>query len=312
MQTHSRPHLYVSDRGAGEPLLLITGWTISSAIFDPVADLYLSHLRVIAYDHRGAGRSARWDAPVSMGMLAADAARVLDNRGERSAHVLGLSMGAAVAIEFAARMPDRVRSLVLVGGGGGGPTTSPPPVAAVVRSLARTLTESARCGGIRPAAMLFSDAYRERHPERLEEYLAHLARHRAEPWVAAWQALAVACYGRRRSLPRIGAPALVIHGGEDVMVGVRNARVLADRLPDAELQVMPGAGHAVLLEQPRATAALVTDWVRRHAGSEPPASSWAQATAERISRPFSLASGTARNVADLPQLAAERALAVLG
>ncbi len=95
MRTRSRPQLFVTDRGAGEPVLLITGWTISSAVFDPVADLYLPHVRVVAYDHRGAGRSAPWLAPVSMAMLAADAARVLDDRGIASAHVVGLSMGAA-------------------------------------------------------------------------------------------------------------------------------------------------------------------------------------------------------------------------
>ena len=39
------------------------GWTISSAVFDPVADLYVPHVRVVAYDHRGAGRSAPWLAP---------------------------------------------------------------------------------------------------------------------------------------------------------------------------------------------------------------------------------------------------------
>ena len=84
MRTRSRPRLFVTDRGAGEPVLLITGWMISSAVFDPVAELYLPHVRVIAYDHRGTGRSAPWPAPVSMAMLAADAARVLDDRGVAS------------------------------------------------------------------------------------------------------------------------------------------------------------------------------------------------------------------------------------
>ena len=83
VRTRSRPRLFVTDRGAGEPVLLITGWTISSAVFDPVAELYLPHVRIIAYDHRGTGRSAPWPAPVSMAMLAADAARVLDDRGDR-------------------------------------------------------------------------------------------------------------------------------------------------------------------------------------------------------------------------------------
>lgn len=67
---------------------MITGWTISSAVFDPITDLYVPPLRVISYDHRGTGRSGAWLGPVSIAMLAADAARVLDDRGLRSAHVL--------------------------------------------------------------------------------------------------------------------------------------------------------------------------------------------------------------------------------
>ena len=55
MRTRSRPRLFVSDRGSGEPVLLITGWTISSAVFDPVAHLYEPQVRILAYDHRGAG-----------------------------------------------------------------------------------------------------------------------------------------------------------------------------------------------------------------------------------------------------------------
>jgi hypothetical protein len=50
LRTRSHPRLFVTDRGVGEPVLLITGWTISSAVFDPIADLYLPHVRVIAYD----------------------------------------------------------------------------------------------------------------------------------------------------------------------------------------------------------------------------------------------------------------------
>jgi 3-oxoadipate enol-lactonase len=133
MRTRSHPGLFVTGRGRGEPVLLITGWTISSAVFDPVASLYLPHVRIVAYDHRGAGRSAPWLGPVSMAMLAADAARVLDDRGLRSAHVVGLSMGAAVALELAIRMAHRVTSLVLLGAGAGGPTTITPSLRDAVR-----------------------------------------------------------------------------------------------------------------------------------------------------------------------------------
>ena len=75
MRTRSRPSLYFTDRGEGEPVLLITGWMISSAVFDPIAHLYVERARIIAHDHRGTGRSQRWSGPVSAALLAAETRR---------------------------------------------------------------------------------------------------------------------------------------------------------------------------------------------------------------------------------------------
>jgi 3-oxoadipate enol-lactonase len=288
----------VTDRGAGEPVLLITGWTISSAVFDPVADLYLPHVRVVAYDHRGAGRSAPWLAPVSMAMLAADAARVLDDRAIDSAHVVGLSMGAGVALELAIRMPHRVKSLVLVGGGAGGPTTPRPSARAVSGAVGRVLSDTVRQRRLWPAAALFSTRFCGEHPDRVAAYMPYFARHRAPPWMTGWQMLAVACFGRRGSLARIQAPTLVLHGGTDVMAPVAGAHVLADGIPGAELHVVPGAGHAVPLEQPEPSARLLVEWVRRHRGAEPPAPRRRDVAGERLTRPLSLPAGTLRNTRD--------------
>jgi pimeloyl-ACP methyl ester carboxylesterase len=288
----------VTDRGAGEPVLLITGWTISSAVFDPVAELYVPHVRVIAYDHRGSGRSAPWPAPVSMAMLAADAARVLDDRGVGSAHVVGLSMGAAVALELAVRIPQRVKSLVLVGGGPGGPATARPGVRAAAGTVATALSDTVRHRHLWPAAALFSPQFRDEHPDKVADYMPYFAAHRAPPWTAGWQTLAVACFGRRGSLPRVRAKTLVLHGEHDVMVPVANARLLADGIPGAELHIVSDAGHAVPLEHPEASARLLTEWVRRHATVEPAAPRRLYVVGERITRPFSLQAGALRNAGD--------------
>jgi len=296
----------VTDRGAGEPVLLITGWTISSAVFDPVADLYLPHVRVVAYDHRGAGRSAPWPAPVSMAMLAADAARVLDDRGIGSAHVAGLSMGAAVALELAIRMPHRVKSLVLIGGGAGGPAAPRAGVRAVAGTFGTVLSDSLRHRHAWPAAALFSTRFRDERPDKVAQYMPYFARHRAPPWMTGWQLLAAACFGRRGSLDRVRSPTLVLHGGNDVMAPVAGAHLLADGIPGAELHVVPEAGHAVPLEQPAESAQLLLDWVRRHAGTEPPTPRRLDVIGERLTRPFCLQAGTLRNTWDAAAAAASR------
>lgn len=306
MRTASSPHLFVTDRGQGEPLLLVTGWTISSAVFDPVADRYLPHVRVIAYDHRGAGRSSPWLAPVSMAMLAADAARVLDDRGVRSAHVVGLSMGAAVALELAVRMPWRVKSLVLVGGGAGGPSTVTPSLRRAAGAVGAVAGDSMRHRAPWPAAALFSRRFREEHPDKVADYMPYFAVHRAPPWMTGFQTLAVACFGRSGSLARVRAPTLVLHGGRDVMAPPENARLLAEGIPGAELAMFEDAGHAVPLEQPEPTTELMLDWISRHVGSEPLPASSAAIVGERLSRPFSLPAGSIRNTLDATRLVASR------
>jgi pimeloyl-ACP methyl ester carboxylesterase len=75
-----RPRLWYERSGDGEPLLLITGFTISSAVFDPVLELYEPQFDCIRYDNRGSGRS---DSPLRTGasMLALGADKI--NRGRR-------------------------------------------------------------------------------------------------------------------------------------------------------------------------------------------------------------------------------------
>ncbi|HEV7844880.1 MAG TPA: alpha/beta fold hydrolase, partial [Thermoleophilaceae bacterium] len=97
--TRTRPRLWYrrSGNGDGEPLLLITGFTISAAVFDPILPLYEDRFECIVYDHRASGRSAKPLRLTSMAELAGDAVRVLDELGIERAHVYGLSMGGMVA-----------------------------------------------------------------------------------------------------------------------------------------------------------------------------------------------------------------------
>lgn len=295
MRTASHPRLHVEDRGDGEPVLLITGWTISSAVLDPVAERYAAHVRCVSYDHRGSGRSAPWPGPVSMAMLAADAARVLDERGIGAAHVAGASMGGMVALELALRMPHRVRSLILLGTGAGQPAPTPAILRDRLEVSARLVRDSVVGGRPSPAAALFSPAFRAAHPERVRELVRPFLRHRPPPWTVWAQSVAAACFDRVDDLRRITAPALVVHGERDLLVPLDAARVLAAGIPDARLHVVPGAGHAAPLEVPDEVAEVVLAFVGEHAGRpvpEPPGA-WGRHR-ERATRPLALHTGALR------------------
>src|SRR4051794_41775054 len=107
-------------------MLWITGFTISSDVFNAVLPLYEGRFDCVLYDNRGTGRSRGLPGLTSMAELAADAAGLLDRLGIESAPRHGPSMGGMVAPEPPPRFPPRGRGVVLGGPAPGGPPPPPP------------------------------------------------------------------------------------------------------------------------------------------------------------------------------------------
>jgi 3-oxoadipate enol-lactonase len=254
--------LHVEEHGDGFPLLLIQGlgwsnWGSRAQIPD-----YAERRRVLAFDNRGTGLSSKPPGPYSIEELADDAASVLDARGLGAADVYGHSMGGFIALTLALWRPELVRSLVLVGTGAG-PGYAPMPVETRETWLSVVglpLEEAIR----RTFPTGFSPGWIDRHPAEYEQWLA--ARldppTPAEFWKAQFDA-ATLWLEEGAPVERIGVPALVVHGEEDQIVTVANGRSLAERLPNAELVVLPGRGHVPMLEEPREFSALVCDFLDR-------------------------------------------------
>jgi pimeloyl-ACP methyl ester carboxylesterase len=297
--------LHVEREGSGEPLLWITGFAISSEIFAPVLADYATQFDCIRYDNRGAGRSPAPWRPTSIPELAADAVRLLDALDVDSAHVYGLSMGGMIAQEVALRFPDRVRGLVLGGTSHGGPRAvlPSPRVAAALTSRGAPAAVRAELVG----RALFSARFRAEHPELVQAHLRNLGAHRATVRGVASHLTAATYHDTRARLHRIAAPTLVIHGGADELTPVRNAHLLASRIPDATLELLPGAGHGYLLEQPAESHRRFTTWLAARSPIRPgPPLSGLAARTEPLSRALGLQVGMARTGASLVRLDAGR------
>jgi pimeloyl-ACP methyl ester carboxylesterase len=235
-----------------------------------------------------------------MAELAADAAGLLRALGVGSAHVCGLSMGGMIAQELAIRFPERVRGLVLGGTTPGGPRAARP----TLRELGALGAGAAGGWSDRErrwlGEWLFSDEFRREHPERVSELLRHFGRHRA-PAQGLWSHWWASVY--HDTLSRLGcieAPTLVMHGERDAMAPISNARLLAERIPDAELAIVPGAGHAYLLERPEASFELLTGWLdARSPIAAGRARTGVGARAEPLTRALGLPIGAARTGASL-------------
>jgi pimeloyl-ACP methyl ester carboxylesterase len=262
--------LHVEEHGTGFPLLLIQGlgwskWGSRAQIAD-----YAKRRRVLAFDNRGTGLSPKPPGPYSIEELADDAASVLDDRGLAAADVYGHSMGGFIALTLALRRPQLVRSLVLVGTGPGGLDHVPLPQATLDAWLAAAglpAEEAIR----RTLPTSFTPGWVEDHPDEYEEWV--VARLDPPTPPECWWAQFRGSRGYvEQGVPveTIRAPALVVHGELDHVIPVENGRLLAARLPDAELVVLPGQAHVPMLEEPRAFSALVCGFLDRIAKSQSP------------------------------------------
>jgi pimeloyl-ACP methyl ester carboxylesterase len=221
-------------RGAGPPLVILHGATSLgtedfAAQLPSMSKAFLVHLP----DARGHGRT-RWDAADGFRYewLVDDVIGFVDELGLDSFHLLGFSMGAMTALMLGTRLPERLRTLVVVG-----ITTQREPRASVGRRL------------MDPARILARDP----------QFAATLSRrHDAGQGPGAWQRLLPAIAADIADQPllspaelhRIDCPAMVVCGDRDPFVPPEHAAGLARQLPHGRLFVVPDCGHEVMSRRP--------------------------------------------------------------
>lgn len=251
-----RPRAFGGHAAAGgdAPVVLwLQGLNAPAAAWGVQLAHFASSHRSIAPDSRGVGRSAQPPGPYSTRQLAEDARAVLDACGVERAHVVGLSLGGAVAQELALAHPARVRTLALLGS-----FVAPAPRQRALLEAWRVLypVVVAAPGG-REAwekqayAWLFTEQF-WRHEGSVRAALRFAAQQEPQT-VAGFQGQVDAALGHdaRTRLPGLLVPALVVHGVLDQLAPVVGARELASLIPEAELVEVPGVGHAVNLEAQR-------------------------------------------------------------
>jgi 3-oxoadipate enol-lactonase len=239
--------------GEGPAVLLVAGQGMTADGWWATIPVLARSFRVIAFDNRDTGRSSRLPWPYLVAHMAHDAVAVLDAAGEQRAHVYGISLGSLVAQEVALRHPDRVEALVLGASSAGGFAAYKPSPSSFVQTF---LVRAAAMGPeeVQWAAVPYTYAEKTRrlHPERIVVDVGHRLSSPPEPLAYLHQAAAVAAHDAYERLNAIAAPTLVAHGEQDIFVPPANALVLAERIPGAQRQLWPDAGHMFPIDEPRA------------------------------------------------------------
>jgi pimeloyl-ACP methyl ester carboxylesterase len=240
--------LWVERHGQGPDVLLIAGlgdpaegWQLQ---LEGLADRY----RLIAFDNRGTGRTPLPEQPLSVTTMADDAEGLLRALEIPSAHVVGFSMGSAIAQELALRHPELVRSLVLVG--------TYARLDALFRSQLRFwrwLPEVA------PSERAFFEAFftwlytpRAHEDGSVDQLLEEALAFPHQQSVEGFQAQVDVCLAHDTTdrLSEIAAPTLVLSAELDTILPPRFGESVAAEIPNARFEIVPGAAHQFFQEIP--------------------------------------------------------------
>jgi pimeloyl-ACP methyl ester carboxylesterase len=241
---NGRNIFYADTGGAGPAVVFSHGLLMDHEMFAPQVAALRGQYRCISWDERGHGLTATEVLePFSYYDSADDLAGLLEHLGIERAVLAGMSQGGFLSLRCALTHPEVVTALVLL---------------------------DSQAGREDPEAFAgYSELSRQWQTHGLSKDIADIVEHAilgdgwsgAGVWRAKWAlqkpvnlAGCMRTLGERdditAKLPRIAVPCLVVHGDADAAIPLERARILADGLPDAELVVVPGAGHAANLTHP--------------------------------------------------------------
>jgi pimeloyl-ACP methyl ester carboxylesterase len=237
--------LYFTERGAGEPLLLLHGLMVTGDMFAPAADLFARRHRVIVPDLRGHGHSRGLPGPYTVAQLAFDLARLLDHLAIESTAVLGYSQGGAVAQQFAVDHPRRCKQLVLACTYACNMSTFRERLEGhLVPYLMRVL-------GMRRFAQLIFARGLKHSPTVPRDWLVEMMASQDKGlMLKAWkEAMA---FDSRPRLAEIKCPTLIVAAADDEAVPRHHAAMLHAGIERSQLVVVEKAGHALIWTDPDA------------------------------------------------------------
>lgn len=252
--------LYYQEEGGGPAVILLHGGWLNSRQWDDQMPVLSRNYRVVRYDVRGAGRSPLGDSSYAH---FEDLAALLAHLKIERAHLIGLSAGSQIALEFTLNHPAAVRSLMI----------GASPLAGF--DLGGEFTEGMR-GVVSAGAAEDLELLHERvwafAPFRVASRMPEVRRVLDEMIVHqnTWAAnRATAPRPKRPPTPpaarlaEIKAPVLIVVGEGEMPAFVKEAEFVARNIAGAELVRVKGAGHFVNLEQPKKYNEIATRWLRR-------------------------------------------------
>jgi len=235
--------IYYETTGDGDPLVMIMGLGADSRGWTMQQSAFAEHYQLVLIDNRGVGKSSVPPGPYTIKQMAADTIAVMDHAGIDRPHVLGVSLGGAIAQELALAAPERVRSMAL-----GSTWAGPTDWRSRIRATQLGILHSEGVEALIRFRMLFifSPVLFQTAPALMTVIEKTMAETALEGYLQ--QVDAAETHDVRARLSEITAPTLVLTGKRDILVPPELSFEVASLIPGAELDVFESA-HAIQLEE---------------------------------------------------------------
>ena len=257
--------LYYESQGSGPAIIFVHELAGTCHSFDLQVAALKGSYRCITFNARGYPPS---DVPsavdsYSQDIAASDIGAVLDAAGEKDAHVMGVSMGSAAALQFTIAHPGRVRSAILCSIGSGSDAKPDEYVANMEAMAARV--EKNGMDQIRQnfTASPARQKLKEKSPAEYQKFLADLERFSVQGLTNTMRGVQKRrppLYTHKDQIAALRVPALIVLGGIDQGCE-KPSHFLAETLPGARLEILPNTGHGVNIEEPDRVNRMVAEFV---------------------------------------------------
>lgn len=257
--------LYYEIHGEGEPLLCVHGLSCDTLAWIPQIAAFPSEYRTVIFDNRDVGQSSMSGPGYEIADMARDALALADELELESFHLLGISMGGAIAQEIALQAPGRIRTLTLtVTFSTGGNYSS--KLAEVWGARVMQISHEQHVDEL--MLMNHSEEFFE-NPDMVAFVRTAMLQnpHPQPPEAFGRQLAACSRHDTRDRLGSLTMPTHVIGGEHDILVPVWKSREIASAMPGAQLDVLPAAPHGLSLERAEEFNASALGFIRETAAT---------------------------------------------
>jgi len=256
----TRIHYEVTGKTGATPVLMIQGLGASKNAWNLQRIAMATRFRIISFDNRGAGRSDKPTEPFTLEQMADDAIAVLDAAGIETAHVVGASMGGVISQIVAVKYPQRVRSLTLVCTA----CRNHPWRQELLQSWAKTAEEKGMIEVGKEAAQWVMSPRSFRRLVPAFTWMGPLAALRPRhSFVSQIDAILNTREDLVDQLSTISAPTMVIVGNQDILTPRGDSEEIAERIPNAELVIISGAAHGLMMEHSSTFNKILIEFLQR-------------------------------------------------